>query len=518
VKVAAEERILVLAPTGRDGALVCSVLQGARIACLACETLDEVCAELAHGASALMVAEEALVYVHQRRLIEWLDAQPQWSDLPVLLLARRGADSVTLGDALEQLVNVTVVERPTRIATLVSVARTAIRARRRQYQTRRHLEERELVENLLRANDRRKDEFLAVLAHELRNPLAPIASALHIFRLQYSADPEFARLSEMMGRQVEHLVRLVDDLLEVSRITRGKIELRRAPVRLEDVVRQAIDASRPMIDAAGHELVLEMPPQPITIEADAVRLAQVFSNLLNNAAKYTDPGGTIHFVVSRTDEEVLASVRDSGIGIPASALETVFEMFTQVEPTVGRSNGGLGIGLTLVKSIVELHGGTVTAASEGPGMGSEFVVRLPVPSPANAESHVPRVMPESQVSGRRILVVDDNRDAATSLARLLELLGAEAEVVHNGEDALHALSPGSHDLVLLDIGMPGMDGYEVARRIRSRPDLEGLLLVALSGWGQVEDVRRSAEAGLDCHLIKPVDVATLNRRLAMLAH
>jgi signal transduction histidine kinase len=515
--VAAEERILVLAPTGRDGPLVCSVLQQARIDCLTCASLEQVCQELADGAGALMLAEEALIAEHQHRLLGWLAAQPQWSDLPVLLLARRGADSPTLGHALEQLINVTVVERPTRIAALVSVARTALRARRRQYQTRRHLEERELVENLLRANDRRKDEFLAVLAHELRNPLAPIASALHIFRMHHSADPEFAHLSEMMGRQVEHLVRLVDDLLEVSRITRGKIELRRAPVLVAGVIRNAVEASRPLIDAVGHTLVVGLPDEPIMVEADAVRLAQVFSNLLNNAAKYTNPGGRIELVLSSSGTDVVITVRDSGIGIPASMLQSVFDMFTQVEPTVGRSNGGLGIGLTLVKSIVELHGGSIEATSEGPGKGSEFIVHLPMLSQEHSSSAAPPAQCESQVRGRRILIVDDNHDAATSLARLLAMLGAETEVALSGSEALRALAPGSHDLVLLDIGMPGMSGYEVARKIRSRPELEGLLLIALSGWGQVEDVRRSAEAGLDSHLIKPVDIATLDARLAELA-
>jgi signal transduction histidine kinase len=515
--VPAEARILILAPTGCDAELVASVLRGARIDCHCCATLESVCAELERGAAALMVAEEALAAGHRRPLIAWLDAQPKWSDLPVLLLARRGADSAALGHALEQFANVTVVERPMRIAALVSVARTAIRARRRQYETRQHLEERAAVEDLLRANDRRKDEFLAVLAHELRNPLAPISSALHVFQLQYSGDPEFASLSAMMKRQVDHLVRLVDDLLEVSRITRGKIELQSAPVELQAVIHQALDTSRPLLDAAGLTLELDLPTQSLPVTADAVRLAQVFSNLLNNAAKYTEPGGTVRLDVTRAGQELLVSVRDTGIGIPEAMLEQVFDMFTQVESAPGRPNSGLGIGLTLVRNIVELHGGTVTASSAGSGRGSEFLVRLPAPAPPRAEPGTARSAPASQVRGRKILVVDDNRDAATSLARLLRLLGATVEVRHSGPEALAALSPGSHDLVLLDIGMPQMDGYEVARRIRDRPELAGISLIAVSGWGQAEDVRRSAEAGLDGHLIKPVDVSTLDTRLAALA-
>jgi two-component system, sensor histidine kinase len=504
-----EQRILVLAPTGRDASLAESVFRDADIPCHCCTDLLDVCEQLDAGAAALLIAEEALVPGQTSCLTDWLAEQAPWSDLPVLLLARRGADSAAVGAAMDRLGNVTVLDRPMRIATLVSVARSALRARQRQYQTRGHLAEREQVEALLRTNDRRKDEFLAILAHELRNPLAPISNSLHIFRLLRGTDPMAGRVGEMMERQVNHLVRLVDDLLEVSRITRGKIELRKEVVQVASVLRNAIEASRPLLDAAGHTLDVDLPRAPLLVLADGVRLAQVFSNLLNNAAKYTDPGGRIALSARVEGRDVAVSVRDTGTGIPVEMLGRVFEMFTQVEREAGRAQGGLGIGLTLVKNIVELHGGTVQAFSEGAGRGSEFVVRLPLAAAGMPEPPASASAGRGQLAGKRILVVDDNRDAASSLAHLLNLLGAEAGVAHDGAGALATLASRRHDLVLLDIGMPGMDGYEVARRIRCRPELRDLKVVALTGWGQEDDVRRSIAAGFDSHLIKPVDVATL---------
>jgi CheY-like chemotaxis protein len=395
--------------------------------------------------------------------------------------------------------------------------RTALRARQRQYQTREHLAEQARAEARLREDDRRKDEFLAILAHELRNPLAPICHSLHIFRLNRDQDPAAARVGEMMERQVNHLVRLVDDLLEVSRITRGKIELRRQRVQLVDVLRTAVEASRPLMDAAGHRFSLALPPEPLEVEADPVRLAQVYSNLLNNAAKYTDGGGQLWLEARADGNEAVVSVRDTGTGIPREMLPRVFDMFMQVDHSAGRSRGGLGIGLTLVKTIVELHGGSVEARSGGPGTGSEFVVRLPRAGAARSgeESRAPPRR-SSLFAGRRLLVVDDNRDAADSLAGVLVRLGADVRTVYDGASALAQLDSSRPDIVLLDIGMPGMDGHEVARRIRQRPACRDLRLVALTGWGQEDDVRRSREAGFDGHLIKPADIRTLEKLLLAL--
>ncbi len=504
--------MLVLAPTGKDAALTRGVFDRAGIPCLCCGDLEEICAQVERGAGALLLPEEAIDQDRKNCLVEWLGRQPAWSDLPVLVLARPGADSAAVAQAMDLLGNVTVVERPTRVVALVSAVRAALRARQRQLQIRDHLAER-------READRRKDEFLAILAHELRNPLAPIRNSLHILRLGARNDPTAERVTEMMERQVNHMVRLVDDLMEVSRITRGKIELRKEPVEVAAVVRSAVETSRPLIEAAGHQLTVAVPPEPLTLEGDPVRLAQVFANLLNNAAKYTEDGGRICLTVRREGGDAIAvSVRDTGIGISADMLPRVFELFTQVDRSTRRAQGGLGIGLTLVKSLVEMHGGSVEARSDGRGKGSEFVVRLPLAAaPRRAGAPAPEEEgPSAVLVLRRVLVVDDNRDAAESLAMLLKLLGSEVHVAYDGPGALEALRTYRPSVVLLDIGMPGMDGHEVARRIRRQPELQDVTLIALTGWGQEEDRRRSQEAGFDYHLIKPVDVGALETLLSSL--
>jgi PAS domain S-box-containing protein len=383
----------------------------------------------------------------------------------------------------------------------------------------RDISQRKLAEAALRDADRRKDEFLAVLAHELRNPLAPIRNSLHILRLTGHLDPAAERVTDMMERQVNHMVRLVDDLLEVSRITRGKIELRKEVVEIASIVRSAVETSRPLIEAAGHRLEVTLPPEVLTVEGDPVRLTQIFANLLNNAAKYTDTGGQIWLTVVRDADGVAISVRDTGVGIPTDTLPRVFELFMQGDRHAGRAQGGLGIGLTLAKSLVEMHRGTIRAFSEGLGHGSEFVVRLPL-STFQLPTDAPLAGQESiaPLAPRRVLVVDDNRDAAESMGTLLKLLGVDAYVVHNGPDALEALSFYQPTVVLLDIGMPGMDGTEVARRIRQRPDGRGITLIALTGWGQEEDRRRTMAAGFDFHLIKPADVNALRALLTSIEY
>jgi signal transduction histidine kinase len=363
----------------------------------------------------------------------------------------------------------------------------------------------------LRERDRNKDEFLATLAHELRNPLAPLRSGLQLLRLAGADIAARERVHDVMERQLLHLVRLVDDLLEVSRITRGKLELRKEIVDLSAIVRTAVETSRPLIDGARHELRVELPPEPLPLEADPVRLSQVVSNLLNNAAKYTPSGGHIVLSARRDGAEVVFSVKDDGSGIPKDMLPRVFDLFTQIPNTHGHTQGGLGIGLTLVKSLLGLHGGQVEAHSDGPGRGSEFIARLPLApdatvstaSAADAAKPVPK----------RILVVDDNRDAAEMLSMLLELLGAEISVVHDGQTALDALKSYRPSVVLLDLGLPDIDGYEVARRMRAEPEGRNATLVALTGWGRDEDRRRSKEAGIDHHLVKPIDLAALQGAL-----
>ena len=370
-----------------------------------------------------------------------------------------------------------------------------------------------LAREALREADSRKDEFLATLAHELRNPLAPLRNALHVMRLTGEGAAATARARDIMERQVNHLVRLVDDLLEMSRITRGVLELRRARVELSAILRHAVETSQPLIEAARHQLEVSLPDEALWLDGDPVRLAQILSNLLNNAAKYTPAGGTIALSARREGPLAEISVRDNGSGIPAEALSRIFEMFNrEARPNAG-GQGGLGVGLTLARRLAELHGGTVEVRSEGEGQGSEFIVRLPLAAGAPEEAGSPPPAPEA-LTRMRLLVVDDNRDVAESLGMFLEELGAEVRLAHDGPSAIAAFEASDPAAVLLDIGMPHMDGYEVARTLRARFPERRAVLVALTGWGQEEDRRRARESGFDHHLVKPADVEALQRLLS----
>jgi two-component system CheB/CheR fusion protein len=375
------------------------------------------------------------------------------------------------------------------------------------------------AEAALQEADRRKDEFLATLAHELRNPLAPMRNALELLRCAEGRGDLREQARGVLQRQLGLMVRLIDDLLDISRITRGKLQLRKERVELETVVRSAVEAARPAIEAQSHELTVTLPPQSVHLDADPTRLAQVFLNLLTNAAKYTENGGHIWLTAERRSEAVVVAVRDTGIGIAAEHLPRLFEMFSQLVPALERSQGGLGVGLSLVRGLVELHGGSVEARSGGPGKGSEFLVRLPV-TQAPVEGPPTPSGPGEKTNngrGRRILVVDDNRDAAESLALVLRLLGHEIQTALEGLEALQKAASFHPDVVLLDIGMPRMNGYEVARHIRQQPWGGKIAVIALTGWGQEEDKRRSREAGFDHHLTKPVDPMLLENLLADLA-
>jgi signal transduction histidine kinase len=370
----------------------------------------------------------------------------------------------------------------------------------------------------LAEQDRRKTEFLATLAHELRNPLAPIRSGLQLMRRAGGDPAALARVQDIMDRQLDQLVHLVDDLLDVARITRGQIELKPAWIGLEDVVRAAVDASMPLIEASRHRLDLRLPAEPLTLYADATRLTQVISNLLNNAAKYTPRGGSIVLAAERDGEQAVIVVSDNGIGIPGESLETVFQMFTQIPHPSQHGHGGLGIGLSLVRSLVELHGGSIGAASGGIGAGSVFTVRLPLAG-KNCCVEAPLLAPapaQLQSAGLRLLVVDDNRDAAETLAALLGVMGHSAPVAADGHQALRMVASLHPDIVFLDIGMPGMSGYEVAQAVRADPQLDKVRLVALTGWGGEADRARSSAAGFDAHLTKPATVAAIEEVLVRL--
>ena len=674
-----ERRVLILGPTVRDAELVRGVLGRAGVPSVHVRSPEALFPELEQGAGALLITEEAIAR-GAGRLSEFLESQPPWSDLPVLLLTAAGASSETVLRAVESLGNVTLLERPTRVTALIAAAKAALRARVRQYQIRAHLADREWAERRsvaelavarllgrtttgdptseilravcegldwdagalwsisdedgrirsvafwsrsarpvphferatraarfdrgvglpgrvwasgdpewvrdvtgdpnfpraraaemdglrggtafpirsggetvaimeffsreieepdaglmatmstigahvgqfldrreaeesLRLADRRKDEFLATLAHELRNPLAPIRIAAQLLQAPSASSDDTRWARKVIERQVRHLGRLVEDLMEVSRVASGKIVLRRQNVELSSVVHAAVETSRPVIEAAGHRLSVSLPPEPIHLDADPLRLSQILSNLLNNAAKFTPPGGRIALTAERSKDQMLLTVTDNGIGIPPEMRDAIFEMFTQVDRTTESGPSGLGIGLTLVRSFVQLHGGAVEARSAGPGMGSEFRVQLPIvvgDEPA-AEKDTAAAAPRLRTL--RVVVVDDNEDSAEGLATLLRLDGHEVTTAHDGLEAVAVTEAFRPEVVFLDIGLPGISGYEAARRIRALPGGAAMRLIALTGWGQQDDRRKSREAGFDRHLVKPVEPLELDDAL-----
>ena len=379
----------------------------------------------------------------------------------------------------------------------------------------RDVTERQAAEQALREHaatlaesDRAKDEFLATLSHELRNPLAPLRNAIALLRSATSGDERVAGLQSVMERQVNHLVRLVDDLLEVSRISRGAFRLRKERVPLAAVVRNAVETSAPLVQAGGHTLVEELPGEPLWLEGDPVRLSQILANLLNNAAKYTEDAGRIELRAWREGNRVAISVRDSGLGIAPDMLPRLFDMFSRGNRETARSQGGLGIGLALARRLAEMHEGTLEAHSDGPGRGSEFLLRLPLAEELPIAADLATAGAED-LHGKRVLVVDDNFDAGDSIAWLLQQLGAEVRVLRDGATALATFDEFAPDVAILDIGMPGMNGYEVARRIRARSGGNAVRLLALTGWGQEDDRRRAREAGFDHHLVKPAELGVL---------
>jgi signal transduction histidine kinase/CheY-like chemotaxis protein len=632
--------VLLLPPTSRDGELAQAALVRVGITTQVCNGVPALCEELDRGAGLALIDGARLTMEDLACLTGWLARQPVWSDLPVLLLASKGADAATLGIASDVLGNVTVLELPLRVAALVSAVRSALRARERQYQARGNLARieqdardleastakyrtlfdsiseavaicrmiyakdgaprnfrflevspsfvrqtaardapgrtirdfdpdiepllldrcqqaivtreaqhfemfnqrfalwldmhvypladpggdefalvfnnigaRKRAEHELREADRRKDEFLAILAHELRNPLAPIRNSLEILKMTAGESASAARVGHMLERQVDHMVRLIDDLMEISRITRGKIELRRQAVDIGEVVARAVEISQPQIESGGHRIEVSIPSSAVEIDADPVRITQVIANLLNNAAKYTDPGGRLSIDVVCEADWVRVSVRDNGIGIGADMLPRVFDLFAQGDGGGNRARGGLGIGLTLVKTLVELHGGTVQARSEGPGLGSEFTFRLPMRESIHAVAVKPAEATPLASLGSHVVVADDNRDAAESLATLLRLLGAEVDVAFNGNDALAVIQRTRPEVAFIDIGMPGMNGHEVAQRVRDDPTCSDVTLIALTGWGQESDRERSRLAGFDHHLVKPAQFQAIQAML-----
>ena len=495
-----EQRILVFVASLHDARLATRVLASAGVESAGCHSLPELLAQLGQGAGALLISEECLPQSTLAALAAHVARQPPWSDLPVLVMAQRGADSLHVQRAVERLGNVTMLERPLRVITLISAARSALRARARQYE--------------MRTLSRRKDEFLATLAHELRNPLAPIRNAMAVLERGHHS-PQVTKLTGIVERQVSHLTRLVDDLLDVARITSGKLELVRSRTTAQQVATHALEIAQANLAAKQHEVIVELPGDDIPLEADQVRLVQTVANLLVNAAKFTPPKGQVRLQVCATGSEVMFVVRDSGRGLAPDEIERIFEMFEQ-SASEGEPTGGLGLGLHLARAFARLHGGTVTARSDGLGRGSEFSVRLPVvvaagralPAPGDHAADAPGD------SAWRVLVVDDNIDAAQTLQALLALHGMDASMAHDGATAVTRTRAENPDVVVMDLGMPVMDGYEAARQIRAHAREASPLLIALSGWGQEEDRARARQAGFDLHFVKPVDVGELLKCLS----
>jgi signal transduction histidine kinase/ActR/RegA family two-component response regulator len=492
----------VLAPLGRDAALATRCLSAAGIEAEAVDDLPALHERIEAGVGVVLVTEEVLTVERVQALAPIVRAQPPWSDLPIIVFssAVRGP-SPRLAAHLQNLGNVSFVDRPVQRRTLVAAVRSALRARQRQYEARRAIEARE--------------QFLAMLGHELRNPLAAIQLATQLLERREGGGSATSRYTASVERQTTHLRRLVDDLLDVARVTSGKVSLQRERVEMSSLVRRSVETHRAMAEAEGLSLTFSDDGVETAVEGDVVRLDQVATNLITNAVKYTPRGGRIEVRVGQEAGEALLVVRDTGIGIPPEHLRSIFDMFAQVPTSLDRSSGGLGLGLTLVRSLVELQGGSVSAESEGKGRGSAFTVRLPLARtvPAVATAGEAALGAAALAAPERIVVVDDNDEVREMLVELLEFDGYAVEQATSGPEGLTRILSARPSAALIDIGLPGLDGYEVARRARDALG-DSLVLVAMSGYGQAEDRARAAEAGFDKHLTKPASVEEIQAALS----
>ena len=492
-------RILIHAPIGKDARLISEALGQAGIHCVICVHASDITRELAQEFGALFIVSEALNPEILIPLSRFVKQQPSWSDLPIVVLSNRRLDSSEMRTIYSDLGNVTLLERPLQSVTLVTAASSALRARGRQFE--------------MREIDRRKDEFLAMLAHELRNPLAPISAASDLLRLGRLDNTRIVQTSEIISRQVKHMNGLVDDLLDVSRVSRGLVTLERQKIDAGQIVTNAVEQVRPFIDARRHRLTIEKPAETAYIYGDQKRLIQIVANMLNNAAKYTPEGGAIALTMEVTREHVKFILSDNGIGMSPKVMETAFEMFAQAERTSDRTQGGLGIGLALVKRLVELHHGEVAADSDGPGKGSRFTVVLPRTSKPEAQSAQPDTI-TSAGKNLRLLIVDDNIDAANMLGMYLEMAEYKVTVENSSKAALVRALAERPDACLLDIGLPDMDGNQLAQALRVHARTANTVLIAVTGYGQNSDRERTIDAGFDHHLVKPVDMSKLLNILA----
>jgi signal transduction histidine kinase/ActR/RegA family two-component response regulator len=503
-------RVLIVAPIGRDAELMCTHLEAAGLLCEARDNVQDVCDDLHDGTGALIVTEEALSPSATPELARTLDQQPPWSDVPIIILAGEPSfegSTRSFGD-LGRRPNVTLVDRPVRIKSLVSAAQSALRARERQYQIR------DLMETL---EDRvhERDRFLAILGHELRNPLGAILLAAQMKNEDGNLDGEHAELIE---RQSKHLTRIVNDLLDLSRLVSGKIVLKLQTLDLAEAVRQSLATVNAA--AARQKVTVEVKPpaEPLPVHVDPVRADQIITNVLTNAIKYTPDGGHVVITLERDGAEAVVRVKDDGVGIAEDRIGTIFELFAQAENAIGRAQGGMGIGLALVRNLLHLHGGSIEARSDGIGKGSEFAVRFPIAAlglAAPERRAKDREVAKSDGHPRHIVIVEDNADVRELLQMKLKRLGHSVDAVGDGIAGVTTIVDARPDLALVDIGLPGLDGYQVATQVRESLG-PAVVLVAVSGFGQPEDKRKALEAGFDEHITKPADVTDIENLLARL--
>lgn len=512
-----ERRILMVAISERDRVHTARLCREDSLEVDFCETVEELVYAAEEGAAAILLNDLALRRDHILPLLDFLSEQPAWSDLPTILVTAEERPSWL---SKHGLVNVAILRQPVHVDTLLSVLRSAIASRVKQYQVRDLLHEQAETQAELRRADRRKDEFLATLAHELRNPIAPIKSALDLVELSRGSLQNEAELLGVMNRQVRQLTRIIDDLLDVSRITRGKIRLIREIIDLRDPVLAGVESSRPFIEQSKQTLTVNLGQAPIYVDGDASRLAQCVANLLNNAAKYTPPGGAIQVTARSAKGMIEIAVRDNGIGIAPEQISSVFELFRQHDVDRERGQAGLGIGLTLVQRLLDLHGGTISVESDGLNKGSLFTIRLPAASPPTPTSHGARpastVDLSSERIGRRILLVEDTRAIRELTKQLLEIMGHTVTAAADGEQGLQAAQQEQYDAVLSDISMPRMNGLQLAKKLREDRRFDNTLLVAMTGYGRTEDREEALAAGFNRHLTKPVDAAVLDEIFAKL--
>jgi signal transduction histidine kinase/ActR/RegA family two-component response regulator len=487
-----EKRVLIYAPTGQDAALASKMLTLAKVDNLVTNTAAQLAEQLLLGAGAVLTVEEALSSGGLKTLGEFVQRQPNWSDLPIMLLTHRGPDSLSVRQAITSLGNVTLLERPVRTLTLITSLQSVLRARDKQYQ--------------VRETDRRKDEFLASLGHELRNPLAPIRTSMGVLTHLFPDQAPIRKVSEVIDRQVTHLTRLVDDLLDVARINSGKIELQPDYTTFTAVIGHVTELCSAAAAAKRITIEPDLPSEEIVLYADYARVVQIVANILSNAVKFTPVEGLITVRALVENGCLKIYIKDTGIGLEPGAVTRIFGMFEQSLPPSGQIASGLGIGLSLSRQFAEMHGGSVRASSEGLGKGSEFVVSLPVVTAGSVPSNSACAGDIELVDHRpKILVVDDNRDAADSLQVLFEMENCNVATAYDGHEAVLAVERAMPDMIVMDLGMPTMDGYEAARRIRCQPGAKELLMIAVTGWGQSDARQRTIDAGFDHHLIKPVN-------------